>query len=159
MIIKVIKRGLRLQLACILAVGPKTMRHSVHRQLNAGKKSSREAVDAFCAVAANGGDLDACFAAMEDRPDLDPKKELEDEIAAGQEELLRRTRHALQHNISCGKDANAQAVLDGLTVEKVEIVEPEAGKGICRVCYQTFDLHYIAGTDDLCMGHINPGYI
>src|SRR5262250_2088807 len=149
----IVRRGRKIEITGTLKVGQKEIKLTAERLLKAGTKSVGEATDAFMDALVNGADDEACFAAMEDRPDIDPEKELKEAIEAGKEELLRHAREVLHSIISLGEEA--RALYGNVHIESSQVLEPEEGKGICRVCHKTFELHYIAGTDDLCMEHIN----
>jgi hypothetical protein len=64
----------------------------------------------------------------------------------------------------CHNKESGAATLKGFRLPKfvigqIKVIEPAEKKGICSRCLKEFDLHYIAGTTDLCMSHINPGFI
>lgn len=153
--VKAIKRGRNLQLIMNLQVDGETIPVSVDRTLHAGEKSNSEATDAFVEAMLSGASTDDCFKAMEDRPDLDPEAELQAAIRGGTQELVKRAKAALRKQ----SGAAAKALRKSIVAGEVTLVEPDENHGICRVCQEKFRLHYIAGTNDLCMAHINPGYI
>ncbi len=155
--IQVIKRGRQLQFTLMLAIADETVPVSVDRTLIAGEKTGTEATDAFMEALLSGASNDDCFAAMEDRPDLDPEAELRDAIEKGKSELLSAARAELDAIVMRGNEASRLRA--ALTIGEATVVEPEDGQGVCRVCSAKFSLHHIAGTSDLCMNHINPGLI
>lgn len=83
---------------------------------------------------------------------------LEAALVEGEGRLLEEVRSGLLWLFLHGQ--KAQEVSAKLQIgEKTITAPPDKDHGICRVCMETFRLHYIANTRDLCMKHINPMYI
>lgn len=150
--VKVIRRGSTLQFTSVIGVGEEQYQIEVNQRLRAGDRSNSECTDAFMETLAKGGDLDACFDELRDRPDLDPEKEYQTALETGKKEMLVQARAHLEALVEHGQQA--QRCLNALTMGELEVVaQPPEGKGICRVCGEVFDLHYIGGINDQCMKH------
>jgi len=55
--------------------------------------------------------------------------------------------------------SHSSALRDLLDASKSQLEELPEGHGKCSVCGDVFRLHHIAGANDLCMRHINPGFL
>ncbi len=84
-------------------------------------------------------------------------EEMNTSIEAGKKRLMELAQQTLREIVQHGQEA--QRVLGELRLGSTQMLEPSKGKGICCVCQKEFDLHYIGGSTDLCMSHINPSYI
>lgn len=102
--------------------------------------------------------LSNCFAAMDDYLDIDETAELQEFIQSGSQSLVKQANELVAAN-SSGLDGVEKSEPLEFVIGYISVVEPAENKGICRKCLKEFDLHYIAGTTDLCMSHINPGFI
>lgn len=127
--IKVIRRELNLQITGTLQVGREKIPLSVYCRLKGDQHQDEVAL----------------------------QKDMEATVTAGKQQLLKQAQEVLRDIIREGQEA--QRMLDVLELGDTRMIQPSPGKGICSVCHREFDLHYIAGTADLCMKHINPGYI
>lgn len=166
--ITVVKRGRSLQLVAFLTILGVVHKLETSRLLIAGKKTPAEALEAFMVALTAGADqqsatdegelVSKCFAAMEDNLDIDPSVEFYEAIENGSQAIFAQARELMAVDdlvADCHSDLEPVEFVIGQTT----VVEPPENMGICSVCLREFNLHYIAGTTDLCMSHINPGFI
>ncbi|MBX9723944.1 MAG: hypothetical protein K2X81_21235 [Candidatus Obscuribacterales bacterium] len=157
--ITVIKRECELEFSTLLPVGlGETERVSV-RKFYAAEANDVSRLAGFMDQLLNGGDFDACFEALDEQKTGDAESRLQQVMNEGKTKLLAKCRKALMRIAQRGRDA--QAVLDsyeGLQFN-VTVLEAPEGHGICSVCLKTFRQHCIGGTRNICMDHINPGFI
>ena len=166
--VTVIKRGRNLQFVASVDIVGVTHKLEARKQLKAGKKTPGEALEAFMEVFTSGAEqnstadegelLSNCFAAMDDYLDIDETAELQEFIQSGSQSLVKQANELVAAN-SSGLDGVEKSEPLEFVIGYISVVEPAENKGICRKCLKEFDLHYIAGTTDLCMSHINPGFI
>ena len=166
--VTVVKRGRRLQLVASLHVFGVIHNLEESRILIAGKKTPDEALEAFMdaltagaepqSATAEGELVSNCFAAMEDNLDIDPSVEFYEAIENGSQALLAQARELIaEAGLAAGCHSELETV--EFVIGQTTVVEPPENMGICSVCLREFNLHYIAGSTDLCMSHINPGFI
>lgn len=166
--VTVVKRGRNLQFVAsvsILGVGHKL---GTSRLLIAGKKTPDEALEAFMFALTAAAEAQSAtpedkvvlnyFAAMEDNLDIDPSEEFYEAIEKGSQALLAQAKDLLAA-VDLAADCHSELAPVEFVIGQTTVVEPPENMGICSVCLKEFDLHYIAGTTDLCMSHINPGFI
>ena len=166
--VTVIKRGRNLQFVASVDILGVTHKLEARKQLKSGKKTPGEALEAFMEVLTTGAEqsstadegelLSNCFAAMDDYLDIDETAELQEFIQSGSQSLVAQANELAAANVSRLDDAEKSEPVE-FVIGFISVIEPAENKGICRQCLKEFDLHYIAGTTDLCMSHINPGFI
>lgn len=160
--LRVVRRGRKLEVSTLFRVGDFGITAASEQFLHAGKKEGREGLDGFMEALLAGKSVDAMFDAMEDRPDLDPDLERAEALERAKKEVLATVADQL-HLLACAGEQAAKLrdamLAPGFVPTIEETKTPAKGEGICRVCHKEFKLHYIGGGDDLCMDHINPGFI
>lgn len=155
--IQLVKRGRRLEFSTKVQVLHKVYTLKVERRLKSGELTSSEASDALMDALLRGADNFDALDAMIDRPDLNEKDELDEHLRSAEQELLQLAKAKMQELAELGKAA--QQLEGELTISRVTVIEAPPRCGICRVCNEVFSLHYVAGTDDLCMAHLPKGFI